>query len=194
MTTSAGSSPLRHTGTLPSEAKAGPSFTMTVVHRTAAGSGDRADSPISSARFRIAGTTICPQRRSTSLCVHLVLHPLLYTSPVPLDAQVASDLVAPSCYPLVNHLPLSKIQPLPSVSHAGEHTIAIPSISLLTVKFRHPIHEFTFGIGMTFISHPLVLPTWYNKFIRACRFWSLMFMQGFSVESETSGISSSSTS
>jgi hypothetical protein len=37
-------------------------------------------------------------------------------------------------------------------------------------------------------------PPWYNKFIRACRFWSLVFMQGFSVESNTSGISLSSTS
>jgi hypothetical protein len=36
-------------------------------------------------------------------------------------------------------------------------------------------------------------PPWYNKFIRACRFWNLVFMQGFSVKSKTSGISSSST-
>jgi hypothetical protein len=36
-------------------------------------------------------------------------------------------------------------------------------------------------------------PPWYNKFIRACRFWSLVFMQGFDIESKTSGISSSST-
>jgi hypothetical protein len=36
-------------------------------------------------------------------------------------------------------------------------------------------------------------PLWYNKFIRACQFWSLVFMQGFSIESKTSGISSSST-
>jgi hypothetical protein len=36
-------------------------------------------------------------------------------------------------------------------------------------------------------------PPWYNKFIRACRFWSLVFMQGFDVESKTSEISSSST-
>jgi hypothetical protein len=28
---------------------------------------------------------------------------------------------------------------------------------LLTVKFRQPIHEFTFGDGMTFVSYPLVL-------------------------------------
>jgi hypothetical protein len=28
---------------------------------------------------------------------------------------------------------------------------------LLTVKFRQPTHEFTFGVGMTFISYPLVL-------------------------------------
>jgi hypothetical protein len=65
---------------------------------------------------------------------------------------------------------------------------------MLTVKFRQPSHEFTFGVGMTFISYPLVLTPWYNKFVRACRFWSLVFIQGFSVESKTSGISSSSTS
>jgi hypothetical protein len=29
--------------------------------------------------------------------------------------------------------------------------------TLLTVKFRQPSHEFTFGVGMTFISYPLVL-------------------------------------
>jgi hypothetical protein len=28
---------------------------------------------------------------------------------------------------------------------------------LLTVKFRQPSHEFTFGVGMTFISYPSVL-------------------------------------
>jgi hypothetical protein len=28
---------------------------------------------------------------------------------------------------------------------------------MLTVKFRQPSHEFTFGIGMSFISYPLVL-------------------------------------
>jgi hypothetical protein len=28
---------------------------------------------------------------------------------------------------------------------------------LLTVKFRQPSHEFTFGVGMTFICYPLVL-------------------------------------
>jgi hypothetical protein len=25
---------------------------------------------------------------------------------------------------------------------------------MLTVKFRQPSHEFTFGVGMTFISYP----------------------------------------
>jgi hypothetical protein len=64
---------------------------------------------------------------------------------------------------------------------------------MLTVKFCQPSHEFTFGVGLSFIPYPLVLTPWYNKFIRACRFWSLVFMQGFSVESKTSGISSSST-
>jgi hypothetical protein len=28
---------------------------------------------------------------------------------------------------------------------------------MLTVKFRQPSHEFTFGVGMTFVSYPLVL-------------------------------------
>jgi hypothetical protein len=28
-----------------------------------------------------------------------------------------------------------------------------------TVKFRQPSHEFTFGVGMTFVSYPLVLTT-----------------------------------
>jgi hypothetical protein len=30
-------------------------------------------------------------------------------------------------------------------------------VSLLMVKFRQPSHEFTFGVGMTFIPYPLVL-------------------------------------
>jgi hypothetical protein len=29
--------------------------------------------------------------------------------------------------------------------------------TVLTVKFRQPSHEFTFGVGMTFVSYPLVL-------------------------------------
>jgi hypothetical protein len=28
---------------------------------------------------------------------------------------------------------------------------------MLTVKFRQPIHEFTFGVDMSFILYPLVL-------------------------------------
>jgi hypothetical protein len=28
---------------------------------------------------------------------------------------------------------------------------------MLMVKFRQPRHEFTFGVGMSFISYPLVL-------------------------------------
>jgi hypothetical protein len=30
-------------------------------------------------------------------------------------------------------------------------------VGMLTVKIRQPSHEFTFGIGMTFVSYPLVL-------------------------------------
>jgi hypothetical protein len=29
---------------------------------------------------------------------------------------------------------------------------------MLTVKFHQPSHDFTFGVGMNFISYPLVLP------------------------------------
>jgi hypothetical protein len=64
---------------------------------------------------------------------------------------------------------------------------------MLTVKFRQPSHEYTFDVGMTFISYPLVLTPLCNKFVSACWFWSLVFMQGFSIESKISGISSSST-
>jgi hypothetical protein len=58
---------------------------------------------------------------------------------------------------------------------------------MLTVNFRQPSHEFTFSVGKNFTSYPLVLTPWYNKFVCACRFWSLVFMQEFSVESKTSG-------
>jgi hypothetical protein len=60
---------------------------------------------------------------------------------------------------------------------------------MLTVKFRQPSHEFTFGVGISCIAYPLVLTPWYNKFVRPCRFWSLVVMQDFIVESETSAIS-----
>jgi hypothetical protein len=32
-----------------------------------------------------------------------------------------------------------------------------PSDPVLMVKFRQPSHEFTFGVGMSFIPYPLVL-------------------------------------
>jgi hypothetical protein len=54
---------------------------------------------------------------------------------------------------------------------------------LLTVKLRQPSHEFTVGVGISYIPYPLVLTPRYNKFTCACWFWSLVFMQGFSVES-----------
>jgi hypothetical protein len=47
-----------------------------------------------------------------------------------------------------------------------------PEGRLLTVKICQPSHEFTFGVGMTFVPYPLVLTPWYNKFTCACRFWS----------------------
>jgi hypothetical protein len=41
---------------------------------------------------------------------------------------------------------------------------------MLTVKIRQPSHEFTFGVGISFIPYPLVLTPVYNKFTCACRF------------------------
>jgi hypothetical protein len=37
----------------------------------------------------------------------------------------------------------------------GEVTIDV--LRLLTVKIRQPSHEFTFGVGISFILYPLVL-------------------------------------
>jgi hypothetical protein len=33
----------------------------------------------------------------------------------------------------------------------------LAAAGMLTVKIRQPSHEFTFGVGMTFVSYPLVL-------------------------------------
>jgi hypothetical protein len=35
--------------------------------------------------------------------------------------------------------------------------VAQRCVGVLMVKIRQPSHEFTFGVGMTFISYPLVL-------------------------------------
>jgi hypothetical protein len=43
-------------------------------------------------------------------------------------------------------------QPEPGVAESDAS-----SSTLLTVKIRQPSHEFTFGVGMTFVSYPLVL-------------------------------------
>jgi hypothetical protein len=34
---------------------------------------------------------------------------------------------------------------------------ALASVMMLTVKIRQPSHEFTFGVGISFIPYPLVL-------------------------------------
>jgi hypothetical protein len=39
----------------------------------------------------------------------------------------------------------------------GDHHCATTLGPLLTVKIRQPSHEFTFGVGMSFILYPLVL-------------------------------------
>jgi hypothetical protein len=35
--------------------------------------------------------------------------------------------------------------------------MTVELLRVLTVKFRQPNHEFTFGVGITFIPYPLVL-------------------------------------
>jgi hypothetical protein len=43
------------------------------------------------------------------------------------------------------------------VGLASERLQPVPVVRLLTVKIRQPSHEFTFGVGMSFIPYPLVL-------------------------------------
>jgi hypothetical protein len=57
---------------------------------------------------------------------------------------------------------------------------------MLTVKICQPSHEFTFGVGISFIPYPLVLTPWYNKFTCACRIWSLLFMQVLALKARLS--------
>jgi hypothetical protein len=49
---------------------------------------------------------------------------------------------------------------VPKVIFTGTKYATLASrstMTLLTVKFRQPSHEFTFGVGMSFIPYPLVL-------------------------------------
>jgi hypothetical protein len=66
-------------------------------------------------------------------------------------------------------------------------------VQFLTVNVRQPSQEFTFGVGMSFISYPLELTPIYNKFTLACRFLSLLFTQQIYTKEETFGITSSIT-
>jgi hypothetical protein len=52
-------------------------------------------------------------------------------------------------HPGLPHIPLVQDQPT-----SLEASLPAP---LLTVKIRQPSHEFTFGVGMSFIPYPLVL-------------------------------------
>jgi hypothetical protein len=64
---------------------------------------------------------------------------------------------------------------------------------MLTVKTVNLAMSFPSVLAYVLYLIHLYKPPWYNKFTCACRFWSLVFMQGFSVESKTSRISSSRT-
>jgi hypothetical protein len=44
-----------------------------------------------------------------------------------------------------------------SVTESGTNGVGVSETTLLTVKIRQPSHEFTFGVGMSFIPYPLVL-------------------------------------
>jgi hypothetical protein len=58
-------------------------------------------------------------------------------------------------WPLVEsfHAPMIEITYTPHI-YVNSHT---ECYTMLTVKFRQPSHEFTFGVGITFIPYPLVL-------------------------------------
>jgi hypothetical protein len=52
---------------------------------------------------------------------------------------------------------LLNLMQLSSGTWLGVFLMHNPHLTLLTVKFRQPSHEFTFGVGMTFVSYPLLL-------------------------------------
>jgi hypothetical protein len=41
--------------------------------------------------------------------------------------------------------------------HIDQHLVFFGKKGVLTVKIRQPSHEFTFGVGISFIPYPLVL-------------------------------------
>jgi hypothetical protein len=54
------------------------------------------------------------------------------------------------------NFPLTPNLCTPFVGETRKYTFS-PTWYLLTVKIRQPSHEFTFGVGMSFIPYPLVL-------------------------------------
>jgi hypothetical protein len=80
------------------------------------------------ARFRSSPFVLVPGEHTT-----------LTLSPSSSDSTSRSNLQAPNTGDLVSQDPPRT------------------SVLMLTVKFRQPSHEFTFGVGMTFVSYPLVL-------------------------------------
>jgi hypothetical protein len=61
------------------------------------------------------------------------------------------------------HPPNGVLEPRVQMSRAKDGVRTVPAwadrkaVGVLTVKFRQPSHEFTFGVGMSFIPYPLVL-------------------------------------
>jgi hypothetical protein len=47
--------------------------------------------------------------------------------------------------------------PMAGLTAPSGQMMGVPGNTLLTVKIRQPSHEFTFGVGMSFIPYPLVL-------------------------------------
>jgi hypothetical protein len=57
---------------------------------------------------------------------------------------------------------LAMLDEMTSIKASGTWKLAdlppgVEAIGLLTVKIRRPSHEFTFGVGISFIPYPLVL-------------------------------------
>jgi hypothetical protein len=59
--------------------------------------------------------------------------------------------------PPAEHVPTTSTTVVDGPSPTPTTTNQDHGEAVLTVKIRQPSHEFTFGVGMTFVSYPLVL-------------------------------------
>jgi hypothetical protein len=52
---------------------------------------------------------------------------------------------------------VAQVPPVKTRQPDNTATSCSPADNMLMVKFHQPRHEFTFGVGMSFVSYPLVL-------------------------------------